>query len=73
MQKKRHSFEFMREWTHLRQRSRLFHAVTAIRHELTMFTHDFFAVRRLFRNEIITNASVINSGRMDLPTSTRPS
>ena len=42
MQKKRHSFEFLREIAHLRPRSNTFNAVFRVRNVLSMAIHEFF-------------------------------
>ncbi|MGX8680352.1 MAG: OB-fold nucleic acid binding domain-containing protein, partial [bacterium] len=42
MQKKRHSFEFMREIPHLRPRANTFYAVFRLRSVLSMAIHEFF-------------------------------
>lgn len=42
LQKKRHSFEYLREIAHLRCRTNAFGAVFRVRHQLAMAVHDFF-------------------------------
>ncbi|MBO6047943.1 MAG: asparagine--tRNA ligase [Erysipelotrichaceae bacterium] len=42
MQKKRHSFEFMREIPHLRPRANTFYAIFRLRSVLSMAIHEFF-------------------------------
>lgn len=42
IQKKKTSFEFLREVAHLRPRTNTFGAVTRVRHRLAMATHNFF-------------------------------
>ncbi|MGM9874093.1 MAG: asparagine--tRNA ligase [Bacilli bacterium] len=42
LQKKRHSFEFLRDIAHLRVRSNTFNAVFRVRNVLTMAIHEFF-------------------------------
>lgn len=42
LQKKRHSFEFLRELTHLRARTNTIGAIMRIRHILSMAIHQFF-------------------------------
>ena len=42
LQKKRHSFEFMREMPHLRPRANTFYAVYRLRSVLSMAIHEFF-------------------------------
>ena len=42
LQKKRHSFEFLREIAHIRPRANTFQAVFRVRNALSMAIHDFF-------------------------------
>ena len=42
LQKKRHSFEKLREWAHLRPRTNTFGAIARIRNQLSMSIHSFF-------------------------------
>lgn len=42
LQKKRHSFEYMREITHLRPRANTFYAIFRLRSVLSMAIHEFF-------------------------------
>jgi len=42
LQKKRHSFEKLREWAHLRPRTNTFGAVARIRNQVSMSIHAFF-------------------------------
>ncbi|MBN1852410.1 MAG: asparagine--tRNA ligase [Pirellulales bacterium] len=42
LQKKRHSFEKLREWAHLRPRSNTFGAVARVRNRICRSIHDFF-------------------------------
>jgi asparaginyl-tRNA synthetase len=42
LQKKRHSFEKLREWAHLRPRTNTFGAVARVRNRLCRSIHDFF-------------------------------
>ncbi|MGD9813171.1 MAG: asparagine--tRNA ligase [Bacilli bacterium] len=42
LQKKRHSFEFLRDYAHLRPRTNTFNAVFRLRHVLSMAIHSFF-------------------------------
>ena len=42
LQKKRHSFEKLREWAHLRPRTNTFGAVTRVRNEIARSIHNFF-------------------------------
>ncbi|NGX31573.1 MAG: Asparagine--tRNA ligase [Chlamydiae bacterium] len=58
LQKKRHSFEFLREIAHLRPRSNTFGAVFRIRNALSFATHEFFQKRGfLYINTPIITAS----------------
>jgi len=42
LQKKRHSFEKLREWAHLRPRTNTFGAVARVRNQISCSIHDFF-------------------------------
>ena len=42
LQKKRHSFEKLREWAHLRPRTNTFGALARVRNEVSRSIHDFF-------------------------------
>lgn len=42
LQKKRHSFEKLREWAHLRPRTNSFGAVTRVRNQISQSIHNFF-------------------------------
>ena len=42
LQKKRHTFEKLREWAHLRPRTNTFGAVARVRNRLSFATHQFF-------------------------------
>lgn len=42
LQKKRHSFEKLREWAHLRPRTNTFGAIARVRNRICKSTHDFF-------------------------------
>ncbi len=42
LQKKRHTFEKLREWAHLRPRTNSFGAMARVRNQLSMSTHQFF-------------------------------
>jgi asparaginyl-tRNA synthetase len=42
LQKKRHSFEKLREWAHLRPRTNTFGAVARVRNQVSMSIHSFF-------------------------------
>ena len=45
LQKKRHSFEFLRDIAHLRPRANTFYAVYRVRSVLSMAIHEFFQKR----------------------------
>lgn len=45
LQKKRHTFEFLRDIAHLRPRTNAIGATLRVRHELAMAVHDYFASR----------------------------
>lgn len=57
LQKKRHSFPFLREIAHLRPRSNTFGAIARVRNALTFATHTFFQEK----NFICLHAPVITS------------
>jgi asparaginyl-tRNA synthetase len=42
LQKKRHSFEKLREWAHLRPRTNTFGAIARVRNQVSRSIHDFF-------------------------------
>src|SRR3954470_2436697 len=42
LQKKRHSFEKLREWAHLRPRTNTFGAIARVRNQICRSIHDFF-------------------------------
>ena len=42
LQKKRHSFEKLREWAHLRPRTNTFGAVARVRNQISQSIHDFY-------------------------------
>ncbi len=66
LQKKRHSFEFLRTISHLRPRARTFGAVFRIRHALQMAIHNFFDSRGFIQvhTPIITAADCEGAGQM---------
>ncbi len=66
LQKKRHSFEFLRTISHLRPRARTFGAVFRIRHALQMAIHNFFDSRGFIQvhTPIITGADCEGAGQM---------
>lgn len=58
LQKKRHSFEKLREWAHLRPRTNTFGAVARVRHRISQSIHRFFDDRGyLYLNTPIITAS----------------
>lgn len=58
LQKKRHSFEKLREWAHLRPRTNSFGAVTRVRNQISQSIHQFFHERGfLYTNTPIITAS----------------
>jgi asparaginyl-tRNA synthetase len=66
LQKKRHSFEFLRTISHLRPRTRTFGAVFRVRHALQMAIHNFFDSRGfvLVHTPIITTSDCEGAGQM---------
>jgi len=66
LQKKRHSFEFLREIGHLRARTNTFGAVGRVRNALTMAVHSFFQSREFFNvhTPIITASDAEGAGEM---------
>jgi len=66
LQKKRHSFEFLRTIAHLRPRSRTFGAVFRVRHALQMAIHSFFDTRGFIQvhTPIITASDCEGAGHM---------
>ncbi|QEN07797.1 asparagine--tRNA ligase [Oceanispirochaeta crateris] len=66
LQKKRHSFEFLREIGHLRTRTNTFSAVARIRNALTMAVHSFFQEQEFFNvhTPIITASDAEGAGEM---------
>ncbi|MCK9522020.1 MAG: asparagine--tRNA ligase [Proteobacteria bacterium] len=66
LQKKRHSFEFLRTIAHLRPRTRTFGAVFRVRHALQMAIHRFFDDRGFIQvhTPIITTADCEGAGQM---------
>ncbi len=58
LQKKRHSFEKLREWAHLRPRTNTFGAVARVRNQICRSIHDFFQGEGfLYLNSPIITAS----------------
>jgi asparaginyl-tRNA synthetase len=66
LQKKRHSFEFLRTIAHLRPRARTFGAVFRVRHALQMAIHSFFDARGFIQVHapIITGSDAEGAGQM---------
>jgi len=66
LQKKRHSFEFLRTIAHLRPRARTFGAVFRVRHALQMAIHNFFDSRGFIQvhTPIITGSDCEGAGQM---------
>ncbi|TWU67192.1 Asparagine--tRNA ligase [Crateriforma conspicua] len=66
LQKKRHSFEKLREWAHLRPRTNTFGAVMRVRDSISRSTHDFFHDEGFFylNTPIITASDCEGAGEM---------
>jgi asparaginyl-tRNA synthetase len=66
LQKKRHSFEFLREIAHLRPRTNTIGAVTRVRHRLSYAIHRFFEDRGFFyiHTPIITASDCEGAGNV---------
>jgi asparaginyl-tRNA synthetase len=66
LQKKRHSFEYLRTIAHLRPRSRTFGAVFRVRHALQMAVHRFFDARGFIQvhTPLITTSDCEGAGEM---------
>jgi len=66
LQKKRHSFEFLREIAHLRPRTNTFGAVTRVRNALSSGIHRFFQERGFLwiHTPIITGSDAEGAGNM---------
>ncbi|HOK39772.1 MAG TPA: asparagine--tRNA ligase [bacterium] len=66
LQKKGHSFEYMREIAHLRPRSNTFGAITRIRNSLSYGIHKFFQERGFYyiHTPIITGSDCEGAGEM---------
>lgn len=66
LQKKRHSFEFLRSIAHLRPRTNTFGAVMRIRNTLAFATHKFFQNRGFYylHTPIITASDCEGAGKM---------
>lgn len=66
LQKKRHSFEKLREWAHLRTRSNTFGAVFRVRNQVSHSIHQFFQERGFLyvHTPIITASDCEGAGEM---------
>lgn len=66
LQKKRHTFEKLREWAHLRPRTNSFGAMARVRNQLSMSTHQFFQDEGFFylNTPIITASDCEGAGQM---------
>ena len=66
LQKKRHSFEFLRTIAHLRPRTNTFGAITRIRNAMSMAIHTFFQERGFLyiHTPIITGSDCEGAGEM---------
>ena len=66
LQKKRHSFEYLRTIAHLRARTNTFGAVLRVRHAAARAVHDFFDERGfvLLQSPIITTSDAEGAGEM---------
>lgn len=66
LQKKGHSFEFLRTIAHLRARTNTFGAVTRVRNALSFATHTFFQERDFYyiHTPIITGSDCEGAGQM---------
>ncbi len=66
LQKKRHSFEFLRTLAHLRPRTNTLGAVARIRHHLAIATHQFFADHGFYylHSPIITGSDCEGAGEL---------
>ena len=66
LQKKRHSFEKLREWAHLRPRTNTFGAVARVRNRICRSIHDFFQEEGFLylHTPIITASDCEGAGEM---------
>ena len=66
LQKKRHTFEKLREWAHLRPRTNTFGAVTRVRNQISQSIHQFFHENGFFytHTPIITASDCEGAGEM---------
>ena len=74
LQKKRHSFEKLREWAHLRPRTNTFGAVMRVRNQICRSIHDFFQEEGFLwtHTPIITASDCEGAGEMFRVTSLDP-
>ncbi|MDQ3332791.1 MAG: asparagine--tRNA ligase, partial [Planctomycetota bacterium] len=75
LQKKRHSFEFLREIAHLRTRTNTFGAVFRVRNRVSYAIHEFFQQRGFLyvHSPIITTSDCEGAGAMFRVTASRES
>ena len=66
LQKKRHTFEFLRTIAHLRPRTNTFGAIARVRNALSIATHQFFQSRGFLyiHTPIITSSDCEGAGKM---------
>lgn len=66
LQKKRHTFEKLREWAHLRPRTNSFGALTRVRNRLAFSVHEFFQSEGFYyvNTPIITASDCEGAGQM---------
>jgi asparaginyl-tRNA synthetase len=66
LQKKGHSYEFLREIAHLRPRTNTFGAVTRLRHQVSMSIHQFFHERGFYyiHTPVITASDCEGAGAL---------
>ncbi len=66
LQKKRHTFEKLREWAHLRPRTNTFGAVTRVRNQISQSIHQFFHEHGFYacHTPIITASDCEGAGEM---------
>ncbi len=66
LQKKRHSFEKLREWAHLRPRTNTFGAIARVRNRICRSVHDFFQDRGFLyiQTPIITASDCEGAGEL---------
>jgi asparaginyl-tRNA synthetase len=66
LQKKRHSFEFLRNWPHLRVRSNTFGAIARVRSTLAQATHQFFSQNDFYyvQTPILTASDCEGAGEL---------